>query len=176
MSFKLHNSKMQLDRVSSLTSNYMGRPMTQLPPTLSFSSLDLTVGGLRNLSVGPSLDLDLLTGGSSNMAFSFPTAISEMEKPIMAEMAAAAMDELVKIAQSEEPLWVKLGEGSEVLSLDVYDNLFPKHGSQFRGPDVRIEASRDSGLVCMNATSLVDMFLDSVSLSIIFSIFCIYRL
>jgi homeobox-leucine zipper protein len=147
----------------------MGRAITQLTPVqpLCFSSLDLTVGGLRNLSVGPSLDLDLLTGGSSNMAFSFPTIISEMEKPIMVEIAAAAMDELVRVAQSEDPLWVKQGV-KEVLSLDAYYSLFPKPGSQFRGPNIRVEASRDSGLVCMDASSLVDMFLDPVSFSFTF--------
>lgn len=156
---------MQLDRVSGLTSKYLGRPITQLPPVqpLSISSLDLTVGGLGSPSVGPSLDLDLLTGGSSSMPFSFPTAISDMEKPIMAEMATAAMDELVRLAQCDEPLWVKQGDGREVLSLDAYDSLFPKPGSRFRPPDIRVETSRDSALVFMNAVSLVDMFLDSVS-------------
>jgi homeobox-leucine zipper protein len=161
--------KIQLDRVSSLTSKYMGRAVTQFPPVqpLCFSSLDLTVGGLANLSVSPSLDLHLLTGGSSNMAFSFPMAVSEMEKPIMAEMAAVAMDELVRVAQSDDPLWVKQG-GKEVLSLDAYYGLFPKPRSQFQGPDTRVEASRDTGLVCIDASSLVDMFLDPVSLCLTF--------
>ncbi|AQK75300.1 Homeodomain leucine zipper family IV protein [Zea mays] len=47
----------------ALTSKYLGRPITQLPSAqaLSMSSLDLSVGGLG----GPSLDLDLLSGGSS---------------------------------------------------------------------------------------------------------------
>jgi homeobox-leucine zipper protein len=156
---------MQLDRVSGLTSKYLGRPITQLPPVhpLSIASLDLTVGGLGSPSVGPSLDLDLLTGGTPSMPFSFPTGVSDMEKPIMAEMATAAMDELVRLAQSNEPLWVKQGDGREVLSFDAYDSMFPKPGSRFRGPDIRAEASRDSALVFMNAVSLVDMFLDSVS-------------
>ncbi|KAJ4764943.1 Homeobox-leucine zipper protein ROC8 [Rhynchospora pubera] len=155
--------KEELDRVSGLTSKYLGRPITQLPSIqpLSISSLDLSVGGLGSPSVGPSLDLDLLTGGSSNMPFSFPTAISDMEKPIMAEMATVAMDELVRLAQSEEPLWVKQSDGREVLSLDAYDSLFPKPGNHFRAPDIRVEATKDSALVFMNAVSLVDMFLDS---------------
>nr|CAB3447983.1 unnamed protein product [Digitaria exilis] len=57
-----------LDRVSSLTSKYLGRPITQLPPVqpLSMSSsLDLSVGGLCSPALGPSLDLVLLSGGSS---------------------------------------------------------------------------------------------------------------
>jgi homeobox-leucine zipper protein len=164
---------MQLDKVSGLTSKYLGRPVTQLPPVqpLSNASLDLTVGGLGSPSVGPSLDLDLLTAGSSSMPFSFPTSVLDMEKPIMAEMATAAMDELVRLAQSDEPLWVKQGDGREILSLNAYDSLFPKPGSRFRDPDIRVEASRDSALVFMDAVSLVDMLLDSVSFLLLFLLF-----
>jgi homeobox-leucine zipper protein len=69
---------MQLDRVSSLTSKYLGRPITQLPP-VSMSSLDLSVGGLGSpAALGPSLDLDLLSGASSGLAFQLPTPVSEM--------------------------------------------------------------------------------------------------
>ncbi|KAJ3695947.1 hypothetical protein LUZ60_001324 [Juncus effusus] len=162
---RMENARLkdELDRVSSLTSKYLGRPITQLPPVqpMSISSLDLSVGGLGSPTMGPSLDLDLLTGGSPNMGFSFPTAVSEMEKPLMAEMATHAMDELIRLSQSDEPLWMKHGDGREVLSVDAYDSLFMKSGNQFRGQDIRVEASRDSGLVCMNASSLVDMFMDS---------------
>nr|CAD1826194.1 unnamed protein product [Ananas comosus var. bracteatus] len=153
-----------LDRVSSLTSKYLGRPITQLPPVqpVPISSLDLSVGGFAAPSLGPSLDLDLLTGASASMSLPFPTAVSEMEKPLMAEMAAGAMEELIRLVQTDEPLWIKHGsDGREVLGIETYDRIFPKPGNQFRGPDIRVEASRDSGLVFMNSVALVDMFMDS---------------
>ncbi|XP_062221849.1 homeobox-leucine zipper protein ROC8-like isoform X1 [Phragmites australis] len=154
--------KEELDRVSSLTSRYLGRPITQLPPVppLSMSSLDLSVGGLGSPALGPSLDLDLLSGGSSGYpSFQLPTPVSEMERPMMAEMATRAMDELIRLAHAGEHLWVKTG-GPEVLNVDTYDSIFAKPGSSFRGPDVRVEGSRDSGLVFMSAIGLVDMLMD----------------
>jgi homeobox-leucine zipper protein len=162
----------QLDRVSSLTSKYLGRPITQLPPVqpLSMSSsLDLSVGGLGSPALGPSLDLDLLSGGSSGYPpFHLPMTVSELERPMMAEMATRAMDELIRMAQAGEHLWVKTAgggpDGREVLNVDTYDSIFAKPGGSFRGPDVHVEGSRDSGLVFMSAIGLVDMFMDSVTL------------
>ncbi|KAK3155410.1 hypothetical protein QOZ80_2BG0202960 [Eleusine coracana subsp. coracana] len=157
--------KEELDRVSSLTSKYLGRPMTQLPPVqpLSMSSLDLSMGGLSSpAAMGPSLDLDLLSGASSGLAsFQLPTPVSEMERPMMAEMATRAMDELIRMAQAGDHLWAKADGGREVLNVDTYDTVFAKPGSSFRGPDVHVEGSRDSGLVFMSAIGLVDMFMDS---------------
>jgi homeobox-leucine zipper protein len=161
----------QLDRVSSLTSKYLGRPITQLPPVqpLSMSSLDLSVGGLGSPALGPSLDLDLLSGGSSGYhhhhhpSFHLPTAVPELERPMMADMATRAMDELIRMAQAGEQLWARTGGGREVLNVDTYDSIFAKPGGSFRGPDVHVEGSRDSGLVFMSAIGLVDMFMDSVS-------------
>jgi homeobox-leucine zipper protein len=161
----------QLDRVSSLTSKYLGRPITQLPPVqpLSMSSLDLSVGGLGSpAALGPSLDLDLLSGASSGLAFQLPTPVSEMERPMMAEMAARAMDELIRVAQAGDHLWVKASgvpDAREVLNVDTYDSIFAKPGSSFRGPDVHVEGSRDSGLVFMSAIGLVDVFMDSVTMT-----------
>ncbi|KAJ6806597.1 homeobox-leucine zipper protein ROC8-like isoform X1 [Iris pallida] len=155
--------KEELDRVSSITSKYLGRPVTQLPPIqpISISSLDLSVGGYGSAGLGPSLDLDLLCGGSA-MQYPFPAPLTEIEKPVMAELATNAMDELIRLVQTDEPLWIKQGgDGREVLHLETYDRIFPKPGSQYASPDIRIEASRDSGLVVMSPVSLVDMFMDA---------------
>ncbi|ONK74994.1 uncharacterized protein A4U43_C03F12210 [Asparagus officinalis] len=157
--------KEELDRVSSITSKYLGRPITQLPPIqpVSVSSLDLSVGGFVNPGFGPSLDLDLLSGSSSSIPFPFPAPLSDIEKPIMAELATNAMEELIRLVQTDEPLWIKPGtDGREVLHLETYDRIFSKPGHQFLGPDTRVEASRDSGVVFMSPGALVDMFMDSV--------------
>lgn len=161
--------KEELDRVSSVASKYLGRPITQLPPVqpIPMSSLDLSVGsyGAPPPGLGPSLDLDLLPGSSSSsvMPFPFPTAVSELEKPIMAEVATSAMEELIRLVQTDEPLWMKsAGDGSDVLNLDTYDRIFQRPGQAYKSLDIRIEASRDSSLVIMNAGTLVDMFMDPV--------------
>uniref|UniRef100_N1R4W9 Homeobox-leucine zipper protein ROC8 n=1 Tax=Aegilops tauschii TaxID=37682 RepID=N1R4W9_AEGTA len=160
--FQNRRTQMKLDRVSSLTSKYLGRPITQLPSMqpLSMSSLELSVGGLGSpVALGPALDLDPL-GGSS--PFQLPAPVSEMERPMMAEMATRAMDEFIRLAQAGEHLWVKAAGGREVLNVDTYDSIFAKPGSSsFRGPDVHVEGSRDSCLVLTSAIALVDMFMDS---------------
>jgi len=162
-----HGIALQLDRVSSLTSKYLGRPFTQLPP-------------VQPLSMSSSLDLDLLSGGSSGYghhpAFHLPTAVPEMERPMMAEMATRAMDELIRMAQAGEQLWARTSgpDGREVLNVDTYDSIFSKPGSSFRGPDVHVEGSRDSGLVFMSAIGLVDMFMDSVTIEFFFSLWSRY--
>lgn len=161
---------MQLDRVSSIAAKYIGRPISQLPPVqpVHISSLDLSMGsfGGQGIGGGPSLDLDLLPGSSSAVPI-MPfqgTGISDMDKSLMADVAGNAMDELLRLLQTNEPLWTKSStDGSDVLSLENYERIFPRPNSHLKRPNVRIEASRDSGVVIMNSLALVDMFMDSVS-------------
>ncbi|XP_071903558.1 homeobox-leucine zipper protein HDG12-like isoform X2 [Coffea arabica] len=159
--------KEELDRVSSIAAKYIGRPISQLPPVqpIHISSLDLSMssfggGGM----VGPSLDLDLLPGSSSTMpGLPFPAmSISDMDKSLMADIAGNAMDELIRLLQTNEPLWMKSPvDGREVLNLESYERIFPRANTHLRSPNIRIEASRDSGVVIMNGLALVDMFMDA---------------
>lgn len=165
------NESLQLDRVSSLASKYLGRPITQLPPVqpVSISSLDLSVGGYNHPGISPSLDLDLLCQSSSSaFPYPFPASMSELEKPLMVEMATGAMEEVIRVVQTDEPLWVKSGsDGRDILELETYDRMFQRSARQLRFSDTRVEASRDSALVVMNAVTLVDMFMDAVSSNLV---------
>ncbi|XP_038687349.1 homeobox-leucine zipper protein HDG11-like [Tripterygium wilfordii] len=159
--------KEELDRVSSIAAKYIGRPISQLPPVqpLHISSLDLSMGSFGGHGFGgPSLDLDLLPGSSSslpNLPFQ-PIGISDMDKSLMTDIAANAMDELLRLLQTNEPLWMKSStDGRDVLNLESYERMFPRPNSHLRNPKLRIEASRDSGVVIMNALALVDMFMDT---------------
>jgi hypothetical protein len=49
-----------------------------------------------------------------------------------------AMDELIRMAQAGERLWVNTG-GREVLHVDTYDSIFAKPGGSFLGPDVHVD-------------------------------------
>lgn len=147
--------------------------MTQLPPVLpvSISSLDLSVGGYNNPGISTSLDLNLLLqNSSSSSSSSFPYAsISELEKPIMVEMASNAMEEVIRLVQTDEPLWMKsVSDGRDILQLETYDRMFKRSGHRLKFPDVRIEASRDSAVVAMNATTLIDLLMDAVSWNPVF--------
>ncbi|KAH7549461.1 hypothetical protein JRO89_XS13G0035600 [Xanthoceras sorbifolium] len=161
--------KEELDRVSSIAAKYIGRPISQLPPVqpIHVSSLDLTMGsfgGPSGLSGGPSLDLDLLPGSSSTMP-NLPfqqIVLSDMDKSLMTDIAASAMEELLSLLQTNEPLWLKSStDGRDVLNLDSYERMFPRGSSHLKNPNIRIESSRESGVVIMNGLALVDMFMDS---------------
>ncbi|XP_073284108.1 homeobox-leucine zipper protein HDG11-like [Primulina huaijiensis] len=161
--------KEELDRVSSIASKYIGRPISQLPSALPIhvSSWDLPIasfGGHGGLVPGPSLDLDLLSGSSSNVMPSLvfpPVSISEMDKSVMTEMATNAMNEFIRLLQSNEPLWVKsTTDGREILVSENYERFFPRPNSHLRNPEARMEASRASGVVIMNGLALVDKFMD----------------
>lgn len=132
---------------------------------MSMSSLDLSMGGYSNPGPSSSLDLDLLSGSSSTvMPFPFAAAVSEIEKPLMVDLATRGMEELIRLIQTDEPLWVKVGhDGRDVLHLETYERIFPRPGQQFKYADFHTEASRDSAVVIMNSAALVDMFIDAVS-------------
>ncbi|GMI99485.1 homeodomain GLABROUS 11, HOMEODOMAIN GLABROUS 11, ENHANCED DROUGHT TOLERANCE 1 [Hibiscus trionum] len=158
--------KEELDRVSSIAAKYIGRPISQLPPVqpVHISSLDFRMANFDYGVSGPSLDLDLLPGSSSAMpSLPFqPVIISDMDKSLMSDIAANAMEEMLRLLQSNEPLWIKsANDGRDVLNLESYERIFPRPNTHFKSPNVRIEASRDSGLVIMNGLALVDMFMDS---------------
>lgn len=115
---------------------------------------------------GPSLDLDLLPGTTSSTMPSLPyhpTGLSDMDKSLMTDIAANAMEELLRLLQTNEPLWIKSAtDGRDVLNLESYERIFPRATSHLKNPDLRIEASRDSGVVIMNGLALVEMFMDPV--------------
>ncbi|ERN11049.1 homeobox-leucine zipper protein ROC8 isoform X2 [Amborella trichopoda] len=163
---RLENARLkeELDRISSITAKYMGRPIPQLPPVqpVTMSALDLTVGNFGGQGIGPSLDLDLLPGSSSlaGLPLSSGGGVAELEKSIMVDLATNAMDEFLRLVQAEERLWMKTSpEAGEVLNLDNYERVFARP-SQGKNPDLRTEASRDSGLVIMNGVALIDMLVD----------------
>lgn len=133
------------------------------------SSLDLSMGnfGGQGMIGGPSLDLDLLPGSSSNMPMIpyQPACLSDLEKSHMSDLATSAMGELVRLLQTDEPLWMKSNTGGkDVLNLEAYAMMFDKTGNRLKNPNIRIEASRDSGVVIMNSLTLVEMFMDPVSI------------
>ncbi|XP_030541266.1 homeobox-leucine zipper protein HDG11-like isoform X1 [Rhodamnia argentea] len=159
--------KEELDRVSSIAAKYIGRPISQLPPVqpIHIASLDLTMSSLGAHGLaGPSLDLDLLPGSSSSVPhFPFQAVVfSEMDKSLMADIAANALDEFLRLAQTDEPLWMKsTSDGRDTLNLESYERMFPRASSHLKNPDVRVEASRESRVVIMNGLALIDMFMDS---------------
>ncbi|XP_013682996.1 homeobox-leucine zipper protein HDG12-like [Brassica napus] len=148
----------ELERVSSIAAKFMGRPLSHLPPLLN----QMPFHG------GPSLDFDLIPGSCSSMAApTLPSqpnlVLSDIDKSVMTNIAVTAMEELIRLTQTNEPLWIKNDGARDVLNLGSYENMFPRASSRGgKNHNVRVEASRSSGVVFINAMTLVDMLMDSV--------------
>lgn len=132
------------------------------------SSLDLTVGSFGSNAMGPSLDLDLLPGNHSSVHHQLPFPMvlpnAAVASSFMTDLAASAMAELTRLAQTEEPLWIKsaLTNGSDILNLETYGRMFQRF-NHFNNPNIRSEASRGSEMISINSATLVDLLVDTVS-------------
>lgn len=165
--------KDELDRVCALAGKFLGRPISSLGPSmgppLPSSALELGVGnngfgGLSSVSTTMPLGPDFgagLGGGMPLVAHTRPVAGGLDERTMFLELALAAMDELVKLAQTDEPLW-SLEGGREILNHEEYMRSFtPCIGLKPNG--FVTEASRETGMVIINSLALVETLMDSVS-------------
>ncbi|KAL0299492.1 UNVERIFIED_CONTAM: Homeobox-leucine zipper protein HDG1 [Sesamum radiatum] len=82
------------------------------------------------------------------------------DKSLFLELASAAMDELMKLAQLDSPLWYRILDGSgESLNLDEYTKTFPPCIGMKPNHFVT-EATRATGTVIINSLALVEALMD----------------
>ena len=185
---RIENARLkdELDRVCALAGKFLGRPISSLTssigPPLPNSSLELGVGsnnGFGGLSNVPNATLplgpDFGVGLSSHLAMvsappTRPNAVvtgfdRSIERSMFLEVALAAMDELVKMAQTGESLWIRSLEvgGREVLNHEEYMRTFTTPCIGMRPNGFVSEASRETGMVIINSLALVETLMDAVS-------------
>lgn len=179
---RIENARLkdELDRVCALAGKFLGRPVSSMgPPPIPNSSLELGVGNINGFgglssTVTTTLPADFGTGISNalpvvvmppNRSGSGVTGLDRsIERSMFLELALAAMDELVKMAQTDEPLWIRSLEGSgrQVLNHEEYLRTFtPCIGLKPNG--FVTEASRETGMVIINSLALVETLMDPVS-------------
>ncbi|CAI9095260.1 OLC1v1031159C1 [Oldenlandia corymbosa var. corymbosa] len=180
---RLENARLkeEFERVCSLISQYTGRPMTS------------PLGGPHTLMGPSSLDLDMnmfprkyedqmpppncpdmmapMPFMSENPNFTGGILIlDDHEKSLAMDLALSSVDELIKMCQCGDPLWVlrsskDSASGVEVLNVEEYSRMFPSwavdHLKQQNSNEIRTEASRHDAVVIMNSITLVDAFLDA---------------
>lgn len=175
---RIENARLkdELDRVCALAGKFLGRPIsslvTSMPPPMPNSSLELGVGsngfgGMSNVPTTlPLAPPDFGVGISNSMPVVSSTRQStgierSLERSMYLELALAAMDELVKMAQTDEPLWFRSIEGGrEILNHEEYIRTFtPCIG--MRPNSFVSEASRETGMVIINSLALVETLMDS---------------
>ncbi|XP_050213779.1 homeobox-leucine zipper protein PROTODERMAL FACTOR 2-like [Mercurialis annua] len=163
---RIENARLreEIDRISGIAAKYVGKPISTLSHLSSHlpRSLDLGVGnfGAQSGYVGEMY-------GASDLLRSI-TGPTESEKPMIVELAVAAMEELMRMAQAGDPLWFSVENGTrEDLNEEEYFRAFPR-GIGPRPLGLRSEASRESAVVIMNHVSLVEILMDVNQWSTVF--------
>ncbi|KAK8524350.1 hypothetical protein V6N12_029216 [Hibiscus sabdariffa] len=149
---RIENARLreEIARMSGPSAKYVGNSMgTSFPRrpggAINFGTQAGFVGEMYGAGVG-----DLLRSVSR------PT---EADKPMIVELAVAAMEELMRMAQSGEPLWVPGDNSMDALNEEEYLRTFPR-GIGPKPLGLRSEASRDSAVIIMNHVSLVEILMD----------------
>ncbi|CAJ1956336.1 unnamed protein product [Sphenostylis stenocarpa] len=170
---RLENARLreEIDRISAIAAKYVGKPVVSYP-LLSPSSvpprpLELGIGG--GFSGQPAgIGGDMYGGAAGDLLRSI-TGPTEADKPIIIELAVAAMEELIGMAQMGEPLWLTTLDGTtNVLNEDEYIRSFPR-GIGPKPAGFKCEASRETAVVIMNHVSLVEILMDVNQWSTVFS-------
>ncbi|OIV98916.1 hypothetical protein TanjilG_07351 [Lupinus angustifolius] len=173
--------KDELTRICTLANKFIGRTLSPLvgPAALQSptSGLDLAIGmngfagpsnhGMMNLPMGLDFGEGLLnTQPVMNGIIRSPPMGQTgnqipNEKAMLIEVAMVAMEELIKMAQLDIPLWFKSLDGNkEVLNHEEYARIMvpPCIGPKPNG--YVTEATRESGLVIGNCLGLVEILMN----------------
>uniref|UniRef100_A0A0E0AQJ9 Uncharacterized protein n=1 Tax=Oryza glumipatula TaxID=40148 RepID=A0A0E0AQJ9_9ORYZ len=150
---RLENARLrdEIDRISAIAAKYVGKPAAAVsaayPPLPPSNRSPLDHMGI------PGAGADVFG--------------ADFDKPLVIELAVAAMEELVRMAQLGEPLWAP-ALGGEALDEEEYARTFPR-GLGPKSPELRSEASRETAVVIMNHVSLVEMLMDVGQWTALFS-------
>ncbi|XP_020109359.1 homeobox-leucine zipper protein ROC2-like [Ananas comosus] len=163
MSFDEHHLRIEnarlreeIDRISAIAAKYVGKPIASYPLIPDSFSLHSPLESFTDHHH------QMLGGGEILRSH------SEIEKPMVIELAVAAMEELIRMAQLGEPLWTLDGRCTEKLNEEEYAQNFPR-GIGPKPFDLKSEASRETAVVIMNHINLVEILMDVNQWRTIFS-------
>ncbi|KAK8667941.1 hypothetical protein V6N13_105414 [Hibiscus sabdariffa] len=150
----------EIDRISTIAAKYVGKPVVNYP--LLSSPMPS-----RPFEFGAQPDTgEIYSAGDLFRSTSSP---SKADKPMIIELAVAAMEELVRMAQMGEPLWMTSLDGTTcVLNEEEYIRTFPR-GIGPKPNGFKCEASRETAVVIMNHINLVEILMDVHQWSTVFS-------
>ncbi|CAL9082162.1 unnamed protein product [Musa acuminata var. zebrina] len=163
--------KEELDRVCALAGKFLGKSISSLSepisPSMRSSVLELGVGNNGFLgfgSVAPTISAvpDFLPGIDNPLGKNMDALLGS-ERSMHLELALVAMEELVNMAQMEEPLWVPSSDGgTETLNHEQYLRTFRRiSGTGMPPVGYASEASRHKGVVIINSLALVETLMDA---------------
>ncbi|GAA0175340.1 homeodomain transcription factor [Lithospermum erythrorhizon] len=162
----------EIDRISRISAKYIRKPALSYPHISSgSSSRSLGLGPVNNfMPQSGSLSLAGEVYGAAGMDILSSVSIPEADKPIIIELAVAAMEELIMLSNAGEPMWIFNGDNGNFMTLneDEYMKTFNR-GTEPKPLNFKSEASRASAVVIMNHLNLVKMFMDVNQWSSIFA-------
>ncbi|TMW82597.1 hypothetical protein EJD97_005570 [Solanum chilense] len=147
---RIENARLreEIDRISGIAAKYVGKPMLNYPQLPS-------LGG--NI-LGEMFPTTTTSAGDLLRSISGPT---DADKPIVIELAVAAMEELIRLAQTDEPLWMNQNSDNNdlILNEEEYARTFPR-GIGPKSLGLKSEASRESAVVIIDYLHLVEILMD----------------
>ncbi|ONK73389.1 uncharacterized protein A4U43_C04F30980 [Asparagus officinalis] len=158
---RIENARLkdELDRVCALAGKFLGKPVTgfsTFSPAMPNSSLDLGFNGFYSMAPNLPQVSDFVASSSTGTVID-----RSLEKSVLLELALAAMDELVKMVQMGEPLWIQGFEnGKEALNYEEYLQVFPRCIGA-KPVEFVSEATRETGMVIINSLALVEILMDA---------------
>lgn len=169
---RIENSRLrdEINRMSALAERFLGRPVSSLvgPSVSPFdisnsSSLELAMGTNGLIISSTSLDTkEMVSAPGPLLPFhpATPPTNNPYEKSIFLDLAEKSMEELVKLVQADDSLWIRNGSrGIETLNLEEYTRLgTPCLGIKSEG--YSINATRTSGTVVASSLSIAESLMD----------------
>jgi homeobox-leucine zipper protein len=153
----------ELSRFCALASKLLGKSISLLAPQPMPGEC---VGSLPSSATVANSTVTAFTAGSG--CSSMATTKAGIDKSVLMKLAASAMDELVKMAHMDEPLWtpgVPLpgSLAKDTLNHEEYLNIFSPCITGARPAGFVSEASRESGIVISGSSAaLVETLMDEV--------------
>lgn len=148
----------QIDRITGIAGKYVGKSALGYSHQLPLPQPEAP--RVLDLAFGPQSGLLGEMYAAGDLLRTAVTGLTDAEKPVVIELAVTAMEELIRMAQTEEPLWLP-SSGSETLCEQEYARIFPR-GLGPKPATLNSEASRESAVVIMNHINLVEILMDVV--------------
>ncbi|XP_028806078.1 homeobox-leucine zipper protein ANTHOCYANINLESS 2-like [Neltuma alba] len=159
---RIENARLkdELNRICALANKFLGRPISTMALATPNSGLELAIGRSNNTMSGIGLGSSFPVGFDMGMTMQMGNDQAQVERSMLIDLALAAMEELMKMAQGDAPLWIKtLDGGNEVLNLEEYARIFPPCLGP-KPPGYVTEATRGTGVVTINSLALVETLMD----------------
>ncbi|SPT20088.1 unnamed protein product [Triticum aestivum] len=163
MSFDEHHLRVEnarlrdeIDRISAIAAKYVGKPMVPFPVLSS------------PLAAAPGASAYDVFAGAASVLQAPP---DDKQQGVVVELAVAAMEELLRMARLDDPLWATTVDQALALDEEEYARMFidPRGGLGPKQYGLVSEASRDAAVVIMTPASLVEILMDVNQYAAVFS-------